>query len=537
MPTAGNPGIPTSTDPRPSVTAWRSGIILAALLLVAAGLRFYRLGDWTLDGDEIYTLRDSLKPSFGNPRPLLFLLNFYLVRPLAGLDEFGLRMVAALAGALSVAAIYYIGRRLTGERAALFSALLLTFSPLMVYHSQYARYWSLVILLCTLYPYALYLGVRERSGRWLALGIVTAVLAVLAHPVALFPAGGLALVVLLNLRWETVATLWKQPAFRVFALVAGVLLVVAVLRSLDMLQGWVSSHDNKTRIPDHLRDAPRALGFRQLAILLALVEGLTLPVTLSGIAGLLLLRQGRDRSVAALLACVLLAPIATVLLLSVRTPVSVTYMLAAAPVIFLGAGVFLDRMASIDLGARPRWLVPVTVTAAIIAAGLPSLVSQYRDGRRFDFRGAAHWLDGQVRPGDLVFSLQSRILSYYLERARAVPLAPDTTALARSTDLLRRSGKGEALWIVVPAPSHAFRTNLRRGGLIGWIFDHCQLRNSLGVGRMDFRQQYLHIYRCPPTDAGRAVSGASQTSSEAQEGSAGSAAARGVSPFRASTSP
>jgi hypothetical protein len=62
---------------------------------------------------------------------------------------------------------------------------------------------------------------------------------------------------------------------------------------------------------------------------------------------------------------------------------------------------------------------------------------------------------------------------------------------------LRQSGRGEAVWIVAPAPSHAFRTNLKSGGLLSWIYDNCQVRNTLGVGRVDFRQQYLQIYRCP----------------------------------------
>ena len=519
--------------PRPpaSRTLGRAALIVAGLTVLALVLRLYRLGDWTLDGDEIYTLRDSSRPSFTNPRPLLFILNYYVVRPIVGLDELGLRLLSSLAGALAVPVVFLIGRKLAGTRAGLFAALLVTLSPVLLYHAQYARYWSLVVLFSAVYPYALYIGVRERRGSWLALGIVTAVLAVLAHPVGIFPVGGLALLVLFNLRRETLTALWKQPAFRWFTALVVVLLVIGLLRSFDMLQGWISQHDTKTRIPDHLRDAPRALGVRQLAILLTWAEGMTLPVVLSGIVGILLLRQHPDRTRAGLLACVLLAPIATVLLLSLRTPVSVNYMLAAAPALFLGAGVFLDRIASADLGIRPRWLVAATVTFAVVAAGLPSLVSQYRDGRRYDFRGAARYLEREVGAGDVVYSPQSRVLSYYLDAADAEPLAADTVALARTARTLRDGGSG-VLWIVVPAPSHAFRSNLRRGGLIGWIFDHCQLRNSLGVGRMDFRQQYLHIYRCPPVEEP-----ASRTAGAApQDGKAGTVGARDDEVRRPTTS-
>jgi hypothetical protein len=45
---------------------------------------------------------------------------------------------------------------------------------------------------------------------------------------------------------------------------------------------------------------------------------------------------------------------------------------------------------------------------------------------------------------------------------------------------------------------------MKQGGMINWIYENCQLRNGIGVGRIDFRQDYLHIYRCPS-----AVTGAS----------------------------
>ena len=498
-----------SADATKSRSLFTPGLVLAGLFLLALALRVWRVGDWTFDGDEIYTLRDSLQPRLGNPRPLLFLLNYYLVRPFLPLDEFGLRILPALAGALAVPALFVIGRALMGTRAGLFSALLVAVNPVHIYHSQYARYWAVVFLLSAIYPYALYLGVQRREGRWLGLGILAAILAVLAHPMAVLLVGGLGLCVLLNLRRDTLTRLWSQPSFRWFVLVLGILVLVATVRSVDMLQGWIAAHDVKTRVPDHLRDAPRALGVRQLAILLTLAEGLTLPVTLMGLVGIYLLRSARDRELWVLLTCLLFVPVATVLALSTRTPVSVTYLMPAVPVLFLGAGAFLDRLTDVDWGVRPRWLVPTVLTAALLAAGLPSLVSQYRDGRRYDFRGAARWLDRRLAPGDMVFSVQSRILSHYLERGKSQPLAADTVAIAAAAQSLHQAGAGRALWIVAPAPSHAFRSNLKRGGLIDWMFDHCQLRNSIGVGRMDFRQQYLHIYRCPPAVPGsvRVLSG------------------------------
>ena len=39
---------------------------------------------------------------------------------------------------------------------------------------------------------------------------------------------------------------------------------------------------------------------------------------------------------------------------------------------------------------------------------------------------------------------------------------------------------------------------LGEGGLARWLYSNCQLGNTVGVGRIDFRQQYLQVFRCPP---------------------------------------
>ncbi|HWN17747.1 MAG TPA: hypothetical protein VNO19_02415, partial [Gemmatimonadales bacterium] len=54
-------------------------LLLTGIIVLAALLRFWRLGAWGLEGDEIFTLRDSLAPAFDNPRPLIYFLNYYLI--------------------------------------------------------------------------------------------------------------------------------------------------------------------------------------------------------------------------------------------------------------------------------------------------------------------------------------------------------------------------------------------------------------------------------------------------------------------------
>jgi hypothetical protein len=139
------------------------------------------------------------------------------------------------------------------------------------------------------------------------------------------------------------------------------------------------------------------------------------------------------------------------------------------------------------------------LAAVIIAAGAPTLISQYRDGRRYDFRGVARWLDARLAPGDVVFSDQYRTMTYYLRRTDVQRLAADSAPLTQSVHVLHAAGRGGALWLVMPYSAQGgHRTNPKLGSLKQWIYDHCQLRQTMGAARLDFRQNELQIYRCPP---------------------------------------
>ena len=469
-------------------------LILVGLILLALFLRAWRLGDWGFEATEMFTLRDSNNPKLDNPRPLIYFLNYFLIRSWRPLDELGLRLLPALFGLLAVPAFYLVGRRLVGTRAALFSAFLITVSSFHVYYSQFARYWSLVFLLSAIYPYAIYLGIRDRNRGALFVGFIAGVLAILAHPVSTLLVGGLGVwIVATYLRRDHLLRLRNHPATRWGLLAFGIIAVVIAVRYVPMLQDWVTVR-TQPKGGQFLLHLPGGRGFKQLAVLLSYVDTLSLPVVLAGLMGIVLLWQRGDRSLAVLLTCLLIFPVAFLILVSFFAAISTSYLLPTMPVLFYGAGVFLDRIAQVDLGLRPRWLVPATVTALIIIGGVPTLISQYRDGRRYDFKSMAGWLNKRLAPGDVVFSDQYQVMSYYLKAAPVQRLVGDPTPLMAAMDSL---GNGSALWVVAPAPSHAFRTNPKLGALKTWIQTGCQLRNTLGAGRLDFRQHYLEIYRCP----------------------------------------
>ena len=98
----------------------RPAVAVALLTAVAAALRVYRLSYWSLEGDEIFTLRDSLTTVWlRGPKPLLFFLNHHLIVPWTGLDELSLRILPAVFGVAAIPVMYIMVDRTMGMRAGL----------------------------------------------------------------------------------------------------------------------------------------------------------------------------------------------------------------------------------------------------------------------------------------------------------------------------------------------------------------------------------------------------------------------------------
>jgi hypothetical protein len=345
----------------------------------------------------------------------------------------------------------------------------------------------------------------------LALGVVTAILAALAHPVSILLLGGPALWLLMSyVRPSQWNELWSRKSFRWGALAAVFIGLIIAARFVPILYGWITQHDQNPGSGQFLLRTPAAPGLKQILYVMAYLESLTFPVAIGAVVGAYLLWGERQRNLTIFLVSVAVFPIVFLALLSLRTAVSQYYLLPTAPAFFLAAGVFLDRVARIEWAVRPRWLLPAALTLIFVASAAPTLVSDLRDGRRFNFRGVALWLKPQLTPADIVFSDQYMVMAHYLPGADVRRLRA-TDSLEDAWQDLQRQARPGALWIVAPAPSHPFRTNLKRGGLINWIQLHCQLRYIRGVGRVDLRQHYLQVYRCPPIEP-------QQTDGEAAEG-------------------
>jgi 4-amino-4-deoxy-L-arabinose transferase-like glycosyltransferase len=174
-----------------------TGWLLIALVWAAFGLRVYRLEAqslWSDEGLSLYRSRLPLTENLSNvivvppgvptqdTNPPLYFVALSVLRVVAGESEYALRFASVLAGVALVALLYATGRRLFSERAGVLAALLGTFSPFLIWYSQEARMYTLLVALSLASVYLLLRAIGFPAQRvkprrswlaWIAWAVVT----------------------------------------------------------------------------------------------------------------------------------------------------------------------------------------------------------------------------------------------------------------------------------------------------------------------------------------------------------------------------
>jgi uncharacterized membrane protein len=219
--------------------------IVTGLTVVAAGLRFLTLGAQAYHHDEIVTASRVLRGGlwhamdavgFSESAPPLYYILVWLWTQVTGTAEFGLRSLSALAGVATVPVAYLLGTELRDRRAGIAAAALVAVNPMLLWYSQEARAYSLLILLTavsTLYFVRALNGGRRHDFR--AWGIASA-LALATHYFAVFPIA-FEVLWLLRRRGRSV-----MPGLWIVAL-AGVLLAPLAIHQASYGHAeWIGNH-------------------------------------------------------------------------------------------------------------------------------------------------------------------------------------------------------------------------------------------------------------------------------------------------------
>lgn len=192
---AGSPG--GASDRRRIHTGGQVAAVWA-LTGLAALLRLTTIDHASLWFDEALTLSlvrmdlggmlGQLPDSESNP-PLYYVLAWGWAR-VFGVGEVDVRALSALAGIATVPVAHAAAARLGTPRVGLLVAAFAAVSPLLVWHSQDARAYSLLVLLASLSLLTLARALADARDRELAAWALTAVLALATHYFAVFLVGG-----------------------------------------------------------------------------------------------------------------------------------------------------------------------------------------------------------------------------------------------------------------------------------------------------------------------------------------------------------
>ena len=395
-------------------------LMLLAVIGLASAVHFFRLGNQSFSLDEALTV-GIVKGGFvqmfqtishSETTPPVYYLSAWLWARLFGFGEVGLRSMSALAGTLTVPVAYVAVRRLLGQRVALFAAVLIAVNPFLLYYSQEARSYSLMVFLstCTLWAFAeaWTSGSRRALTAWSLLGA----LSLSTHYFAGFPLVGEA--GLLLWRWRSQ---WRIVLFACGGWVVTGLALLPLLRSQQAEGGFgfITQVPLQTRVTGILHDF--VVGSRPFPVIHLPIAAATVAVL--GVA--LAVALGNDVSRRAVGALLVIAVAAVAIPLAVAAG-GLDYLLSRneMPLLVPFLAISAAGFALIPRRVAGIALLVISVGLAVVADGYydfdPSL-------QRDDWRSVAAQIGPRgtpivVSPGDDTVALSVYAPDLVVDRSR-----------------------------------------------------------------------------------------------------------------------
>ena len=367
--------------------------MLLLVMLLGFGLRVYHLGAQELRGDETFGYFFSLQTyanivratlALREPHPVAGYFIEKLWLTLAGDSEFALRFVSAWWGALAVALLYRLGRRLgLGAGVSALAALLLAVSPYALWHSQDARMYTISLTLTLASTWLAFEAVQCRRWLyWIAYVAVTW-LALQTHYFAFF------VILAQNTYFICLGLLvWRRPArvleWILAQLSLGLLVLPWLILARDTLTRYGGNGDSPAFGPMLIRSfSAFAVGETtpvEQQVVFAWLAGLLVAI---GVARLVLTTPHRRRA-AIFLLLYLFMPLLATWISALRRPIfDERYLIAAVPPFYL---LLANSIKSLSARSRPtpkitalnRALAPVVASILIVVqAGALLSVGRY----------------------------------------------------------------------------------------------------------------------------------------------------------------
>jgi mannosyltransferase len=446
---------PSPLDRVFSLTPAREYVLLAAITLVAAALRFYKLGEWSFWIDEYYTLQGARHVSeWPIARlPLNILLTHWALQ-VFGTSEWSARLASASIGVLSVPLLYVFIRRLFTPAVALVAVLLLAVSPWHIYWSQNARFYTLLLLLYSLALLLFFFALERNRFLHLAGSLLLFLMATRERflgaffiPVVMSYVLGLWL-----LRLPRPPGLNRRLILSVLLPLALILIVDGVRFALGAGTIWVRSiRVILEEFVGHPIDSPARL-------LILILFNIGVPLATLALFGAAQLILNRSRSGLLIGAGAVVPP----LLLATINPFAFTvdrYVFLVLPCWLILAGYAVCHLYRWT-GTQGR-LLAVGVLAMLLADAAGSHLSyfQLNNGNRLDWRGVLAYVQSRQAPGDVLVSTWPELGEYYTKQPVVSVAAIDPKSVAAGDRRYWFVIDSEAIWFAPGTTKSWIETN------------------------------------------------------------------------------
>jgi len=441
-------------------------LLLAIITLIAGALRFYKLGEWSFWGDEIYTLRDA---SHSIPKgPISFMLVHAAVT-LLGTSEWSARLAPALVGVVSIPLLYFPIKKLFGPAVALVSGLLLAVSPWHLYWSQNARFYTALLLFYTLALLTFFFGIEEDRPGYLLISLLLLGLATRERVFALFfvPVVLCYLVLLRILPFE------KPPGLRPRNLC--LFFLPGLIVALFFASPFVRQPSRWLAVFGRVNNNP-------FWIVSGVVYYVRIPTICMGALGALYLLTKKHRA-SLLLSLAAVVPLLTTMAISLFHYAANRYVF-----ISLTSWIILASLAAMELLSQTQRSARILAVGALIfllldPLGEDVLYYKYQNGNRDNWKAAFESVRQQKEVGDLVVAAHPGLGDYYLQ---------EKTISMDGLDLSRIEGNEGRVWFVEDMNVEELAPQVH-----DWIEENAQLVANLDV-HAHARNFKMRIYLYDP---------------------------------------
>ena len=373
-------------------------LIFVILLILGIATRFLGISYQSLWRDEgaTYYYSHLILDEYlhaGEPNsPVYYLMQGYVIDGL-GHSEFAVRVLSAIAGALSVPLIYVLSQKLFSNRyVSVFTAALLLISPMAIEYSQEGRGYALMVFFFICQMIIVLQALEKRGwGWWILLSVVSAVNFAMQYMsiLATFTVYSYAL---FAMRKEIAA---KDLKGTVKAVSSGILALIlcAPLINFAINAGKTSSSNEHwdwcTIGPDYLREV--------LTNFLFDIDFLILVVVVT-LGAFLAIRADREKGY--LLCWIVLVPLTLTTVASYMMNMTPRYVIWVYTGMYMMMGCSILALADNDTKKLNRNAVVAGIL--VLSLVLISTVPYYSEITKTDFRGGCQALEENVQEGDLV---------------------------------------------------------------------------------------------------------------------------------------